>query len=213
MVKIFNGKDRERTKCEFEKVETLKNSPYFESRGFQRGTLDFFGVKDCSDRFCPMRHRSIIPVNYEGQQVGYIARSMRDWLQPKYLISEGLRKTDFLYNYDNAMEDAVNNNCLFLVEGQGDVWKLYEAGVKHSVGLFGKDISYTQRKLLIRSGVTNLIVLTDNDQAGRESKIKIRRDFGRLFNLIFPKMHTKDIGDMSVEKIKENILKDLRGYY
>jgi 5S rRNA maturation endonuclease (ribonuclease M5) len=197
----------------FNSVATSSNSPYFESRGFKPKTLIHFGVEDCSDRFSPMRYRSIIPIACGGVQVGYIARSTKIWLIPKYLFSEGIRKTDYLYNYDNAIEVAQDKICMFLVEGQGDVWKLYESGVQNAVGLFGKDISGKQRSLLVRSGVTTLIVLTDNDQAGRESKIKIKRDMGRLFNLVFPQMHTKDLGDMSIEQVHSQILSDLKGCY
>jgi 5S rRNA maturation endonuclease (ribonuclease M5) len=194
-------------------IETLSTSPYFERRGFKRSTLSHFGVKDCSDNMSPMRHRSIIPITFSGVRVGHIARSSKQWLTPKYLFSEGLRKTDYLYNYDNAVSMAQDKSCMFLVEGQGDVWRLHETGVQNTVGLFGKDISETQKLLLIRSGVTILVVLTDNDQAGRESKIKIKRDMGRLFNLVFPKMHTKDLGDMSIERVQEQILSDLKGCY
>jgi 5S rRNA maturation endonuclease (ribonuclease M5) len=81
------------------------------------------------------------------------------------------------------------------------------------VGLFGKDISQEQKTKLICSGVTTLVVLTDNDQAGRESKIKIQRDLNRMFNLKFPKMSRKDIGAMSIQKIQEDILPQIRGLY
>jgi len=160
-----------------------------------------------------MRNRSIIPVRYNNTTVGFIARSTKDWLQPKYLFSDGFKKTNYLYNYDNAIDRAKELNCLFLVEGQGDVWKLHEAGVVNVVGLFGKDISTTQRSRLLDSGITKLIVLTDNDQAGRESKVKIKREMSRLFKLVFPKMSTKDLGNMFVEKIKQDILTDLKGCY
>ena len=194
-------------------VTTLDTSPYFESRGFKRDTLSHFDVKDCSDTLSPMRHRSIIPITFNNVKVGYIARSNKHWLTPKYLFSGGLRKTDYLYNYDNAISAAQDKICMFLVEGQGDVWRLYESGVNNAVGLFGKDVSVTQRSLLLQSGVTTLVILTDNDQAGRESKIKIKREMGRLFNLVFPKMHTKDLGDMSTEQIHNQILPDLQGCY
>ena len=197
----------------YEPVSVSNTSKYFEDRGFSRSTLKHFGVADCNDKFSQMRHRSIIPINLYGQQVGFIARSTKDWIQPKYLFSPGITKTDFLYNYDEAIEKAEELGCMFLVEGQGDVWRLYEAGVKNAVGLFGKDISGAQRERLISKRITTLIILTDNDQAGRESKIKIKRDMGRLFKLIFPKMHKKDLGDMSVEHIKTNILNTLKGYY
>jgi len=189
----------------------LNGSPYFESRGFKSKTLEYFEVRD-SDSFV-MRNRSIIPVTYNNNTVGFIARSTKEWVQPKYLFSEGFKKTDYLYNYDNAITRAQELGCMFLVEGQGDVWKLYEAGVCNVVGLFGKDISRRQKALLLKSGVTKLVVLTDNDQAGRESKIKIKRDFSRLFNLIFPKMHTKDLGNMFIQKIHDDILNNLKGCF
>ena len=102
---------------------------------------------------------------------------------------------------------------MFLTEGQGDVWKMYEAGVENCVGLFGKDISHYQKDKLLKTGVTTLIVLTDNDQAGREAKIKIKRDLSRLFTLKFPKMSKKDIGDMSIKLIREDITSKLKGLY
>ena len=194
-------------------VKTLDTSPYFEGRGFKRSTLSYFDIRDCSDTSSPMRHRSIIPITFNGVRVGHIARSNKQWLTPKYLFSGGLKKTDYLYNYDNAINAAQDKVCMFLVEGQGDVWRLYESGVHNAVGLFGKDISMPQRALLLKSGVTTLVILTDNDQAGRESKIKIKREMGRLFNLVFPKMHTKDLGDMSTEQIHNQILPDLKGCY
>lgn len=188
-------------------------SAYFISRGYREETLRFFGIQDSTEKDGPLKYRAIIPINFNNNYVGYIARATKEWLQPKYIFSEGIRKTDYLYNYDNAIESANQINCMWLVEGQGDVWRLWECGVKNVVGLFGKDISDEQRKLLLSSGVTTLVILTDNDPAGRESKIKIKRDLGRLFKLIFPKMYTKDLGDMFVENVKTNILKDLQRYY
>lgn len=214
VVKVFKKKssgDKKRTG--FSPVKTGNQSQYFETRGFQRETLEHFKVADCNDKFSPMRLRAIIPIFFSGSQVGFIARATKDWIQPKYLFSEGLKKTDYLYNYDEAIEIAKQKHCLFLVEGQGDVWRLYEAGVKNVVGLFGKDISSTQKTLLFQSGVTKLVILTDNDQAGRESKIKINREMNRIFNLIFPTTYGKDLGDTSVEKIKDQILINLEGCY
>jgi len=192
-------------------------SAYFISRGFKPSTLEHFGVRDTlSGTSGLLRNRSIIPIdNANGEYCGYIGRATRDFVQPKYIFSKGIRKSDYLYNYHSAISELSKSSIdtLFLVEGQGDVWKLWECGVKNTVGLFGKDISIMQKSLLLTSGVTTLVVLTDNDQAGREAKIKIKRDMSRLFRLVFPKMHTKDLGSMFVENIKENILKDLKGYY
>ena len=187
-------------------------SPYFIARGYEPETLRFFGVQETPrGTKGVLRYRAIIPIwDADKRYCGWIGRSTRDFIQPKYIFSKGIRKTDYLYNYHNA---TGRNDTLFLVEGQGDVWRLWECGVKNAVGLFGKDVSSQQRKLLLDSGATRLVVLTDIDQAGRESKIKIKRELGRLFKLVFPKMHTKDLGSMMCEQIDKNILQDLRGYY
>lgn len=214
----------EKSSCEIEHVARPKTescpSPYFIARGYEPETLRFFGVRETtSDTRGILRYRATIPIwGVDRSYCGWIARSTRDFIQPKYIFSKGIRKTDYLYNYYNATAGGSNsrgwkNDTLFLVEGQGDVWRLWECGVKNAVGLFGKDVSSQQRKLLLSSGATRLVVLTDNDQAGRESKIKIKRELGRLFKLVFPKMHTKDLGSMTCEQVDKNILQDLKGYY
>lgn len=198
---------------EIESVKTCGSSPYFESRGFSEQVLKRFDVEDCLEKYSQMKNRSIIPVHYRYNKVGFIARATKDWQVPKYLFSDGFKKSNFLYNYDDAVANSQESHTLFVVEGQGDVWRLYEAGVKNVVGLFGKDVSKQQKTLLVNSGATNLVILTDNDQAGRESKIKIQRELFRLFNLKFPKIIGKDIGDMSVNSIQENILTSVKGMY
>ncbi len=188
-------------------------SKYFISRGFREETLDFFGVRDVPDDTKGfLRHRAIIPIfNAMGERVSYIGRATRPFIQPKYVFSKGLRKSDYLYNYHNAKRLDSDCNSLFLVEGQGDVWKLWENGVTNAVGLFGKEISSEQKRILLTSGFTNLVILTDNDQAGRESKIKIKREFKRYFNLVFPEMQNNDIGNLLDSQVQA-LLKDLKGH-
>lgn len=194
-------------------IETINNSFYFEKRGFLSETLERFGVKDCIDRESKMWNRAIIPVIYNKREVGYIARAAKPFIKPKYLFSDGFKKTEYLYNYDNAVDIAKEKSALFLVEGQGDVWRLYEAGIKNAVGLFGKDISSHQLNLLVTTGVSTIVVLTDYDQAGREGRMKIQRELNRMFNLIYPPMPKKDIGDTSIKKIQKHILPQVEGLY
>ena len=211
-VQIFKHNDQANLHLT-EEVETCGSSPYFESRNFDSETLAHFSVEDCVSAHPIVKDRSIIPVFYQQLKVGYIARATKPWQSPKYLFSDKFKKANFLYNYDNSLEKCTQTSTLFLVEGQGDVWRMYESGVENCVGLFGKDVSVKQKDLLLKSGATRLVVLTDNDQAGRESKIKIQRELFRLFNLTFPKIKAKDIGEMSPQKIKDSILTNLEGMY
>ena len=43
--------------------------------------------------------------------------------------------------------------------------------------------------------------------------MKIQRELSRTFNLIYPPMLKKDIGDTSVKKIQKHILPEVEGLY
>ena len=191
-----------------DRYNVVQPSEYFICRGFKESTLLEFEVGDCIDRSSSMYQRSIIPIhNGDGSQVvAHIGRSTKEYRKPKFLFTKGFDKRYFLYNYHRAISKAIEKSCLFITEGQGDVWKLFEAGVHNAVSIFGKSLSMQQKDKLIQSGITTLVILTDNDQAGRESKTELQRQLGRMFNLVFPRMSHKDIGDMREDKIRLDIL-------
>lgn len=190
-------------------------STYFLNRGFKKSTLKHFHVGECADN-STMKNRAIIPIyNDSGDGlVGLIGRSTKEYIIPKFLIyPKGFNKRYYLYNYHNAFKQAKETSCLYIVEGQGDVWKLYEAGVKNCVGLFGKSFSEEQIQKLYKLPITHLIVLMDNDQPGREARIQIQRQLSRTYKLTFPHLTHKDIGDMDIKTIKKDILSNLNGTY
>jgi 5S rRNA maturation endonuclease (ribonuclease M5) len=189
-------------------------SEYFYGRGFNKKTLKYFDVGDCYDKGT-MYERSIIPIhNDDGSKlVGIVGRSIKEYRQPKFLFyPKGFDKRYCLYNYHRALEHIQKTNTLFIAEGQGDVWKLYEAGIQNAVSIFGKTITREQEQKISKLPITRLVVLTDNDQAGRESKIQIKRQFSRMYKLIFPQLSNKDIGEMKVNDIKK-LLENLKGSY
>lgn len=190
-------------------------SQYFLSRGFLDSTLLHFGVGDYYNKGT-LNERSIIPIyNDDGSSIiGATARSIKPYRTPKYLIyPKGFDKTSYFYNYHRAIQRAKETSTLFITEGQGDVWKMYESGVVNAVGLFGKTLSEKQEYKLNKMGITHVVVLLDNDQAGREAKVKIKRQLGRMYTTIFPKLIKNDVGDMTINQIKETILSNLRGMY
>lgn len=197
------------------KYELNKPSEYFVGRGFKKSTLNYFDVGDCYEQGI-MKERSVIPIhNDDGELlVGMIGRSIKEYRMPKFLISpKGFNKRNYFYNYHRAVKKAEQTSCLYILEGQGDVWKLHEAGVRNAVSVFGKSISKEQANKIKKLAVTHLIVLMDNDQAGREARVQMKREFGRMYKLTFPKLSDKDVGDMSVYKIKKDILSTLKGTY
>ena len=190
-------------------------SEYFLKRGFAEETLLHFGIGDCNDKTC-MNNRSIIPIHNDvgNKIVGVIGRSTNDYKIPKFLIHPvGFDKRYYMYNFHRAIPKAIETNCLFITEGQGDVWKMYEAGVCNCVSVFGKTITEQHLSKLNKFPITHLIILMDNDQAGRESKIQIKRNLSRSYTLTFPTLNKKDVGEMRVKEIKSSILNNLTGTF
>ena len=217
LVKLINSQSKSENKVKPIDINCAINCPseYFVSRGFNKKTMKYFGVGDCYDP-CSMKERAVIPIHNETGKhiVGLIGRSVKEYKTPKFLFyPKGFDKRFYFYNYHRAIKKAIETSCLYIMEGQGDVWRMYEAGVSNAVSILGKTITTQQYEKLISLPITNLIILTDNDQAGRESKVQIKRQLGRMFRLTFPKLSQKDIGDMNTKDIKNNILAQLKGTY
>lgn len=189
-------------------------SQYFINRGFKPETLNYFEVGDCNDKSSKLYDRAIIPIYNDtgSHKIAYICRSIKEYKIPKFLIyPKGFDKRYSFYNLDKALPHIEKSNTLFIVEGQGDVWKLYEAGIYNAVGIFGRTLTREQQKKLQTLPLTHLVILTDNDQAGRESKIQLQRQLSRFYKLSFPKIQHKDIGDMTTEQIHSSLLSQIRG--
>jgi 5S rRNA maturation endonuclease (ribonuclease M5) len=189
-------------------------SKYFLSRGFKEETLGHFQVGDCYDKSSKLYDRSIIPIhNDDGTSIiACIARATKEYKHPKFLITPtGFDKRYFFYNYHRAIESIKQTSSVILVEGQSDVWRLHEAGIIQCMSIFGRTLSKEQETKLSTLSLTHIVVLLDNDQAGRESKVQIQRQLNRFYRLSFPKIPTKDIGEMTIEQIKKYVFPQIKG--
>lgn len=186
-------------------------SEYYIRRGYTADILNEFDVGECLVQNQPMSERVVVPVYDEDYNyVGCVGRSIKEHLQPKWLHSKGFSK-NVLYGLQIAKGYILKHNTAILVEGQGDVWRLHEAGLKMSVGIFGASINEDQLILLEQSGVLNLVILTDSDEAGNKAYQQIVKKCGRRFNYLRPVISSKDVGDMTVEQIKQEIYPQLQG--
>jgi 5S rRNA maturation endonuclease (ribonuclease M5) len=214
LVSVFNVEEHIKSYASVELEKLEYPSKYFLGRGFHKQTLEYFGVGDCTNPSSKMYDRSVIPIHDDSGEkiVGLIGRSVKEYKTPKFLLyPKGFNKVDFFYNYHRAIKSVQDTGYLFLVEGQGDVWKLYEAGIHNAMSLFGKTLSKEQESKLYKMPVTHIIVLTDNDQAGREAKTQLQRQLNRAYKLSFPKLHAKDVGEMTIDQIKDSIFPQIKG--
>lgn len=188
-------------------------SDYYLGRGFLSETLDTFDVGDCLEKNRPMSGRVVVPVYDEGYNyVGCVGRSTNESLTPKWLHSKGFKKS-ILYGLNIAKDHISKTRTVILVEGQGDVWRMHEAGFKNCVGIFGASINEDQLILLEQSGALNLIILTDSDEAGNKAYAQILKMCGRRFNYYRPAISQKDVGDMSLAQINEELHSQLKGIF
>lgn len=210
--KIVRSNNANVTRCQ---IRGKLNIPaqYYAGRNYSQLILDKFDVGECLVENQPMSGRVVVPVYDEDYNyVGCVGRSIKEHLQPKWLHSKGFTK-NVLYGLNLAKESILENRTAVVVEGQGDVWRAFEAGLDMTVGIFGCSINEDQLMLLEQSGALNLVVLTDYDEAGKKAAEQIIKKCGRRFNYIRPEMPegVKDIGDLTVEQIKEQIYPQLQG--
>lgn len=183
-------------------------SKYYIDRGYKDETLVAFDVGECYNPNKQMFNRAVVPIYDEDYKyIGCVGRSIDDNNKKyKWVNSKGFKKSLYLYGIWVAKSHIQRTSTIILVEGQGDVWRLYEAGIKNCVGIFGADLSDDQLVTLEELGVFNVVILTDTDEAGEKAAQSIINRCGRRFNYYRPKISTKDVGDMTVEQI-ENELK------
>jgi len=192
-------------------------SKYFVGRGYSEKVLDYFDIGISNHPKSTMKGRSIVPVydDDEPLMVGFLGRWNGDDYDergvPKWKNNYGFAKSQYLYGFYQNKEDIIRTKTVVLVEGQGDVWRLWEAGIKNAVGLFGTSLSAAQLFTLRTACIVNLVVILDNDPAGIIAREKINTTCSDIFNIINIETSSNDIGDMTIQEINEQIKPNLEG--
>ena len=188
---------------------------YYIERGYSKEVLDQFDVGVCTDNRKQMRGRVVAPVYDDDFEfmVGCVGRvTHENYNGRKWVNSRRFYAGAWLYGYWLSQEHIRKKRSVILVEGQGDVWRLGEAGIKNVVGMFGSSLTDTQIRILETSGAFTLILITDNDKAGEKAKISIKKKCERNFNIVEVDLSTKDVGEMSVEQINKELKPKLERY-
>ncbi len=203
-------------------------SQYYIDRGYSAKILDRYDVGYCSAKGKQMTWRVVVPIYDEDDNyVGCTGRSIlpecskcglyhsENYDCPsheyrnrytKWKHSDGFRKEDYLYNLNFAKKHIQETTAIVLVESPGNVWRLEEAGIHNSVACFGATLNEGQKALLDGTGALSIIVLGDNDEAGKSLAEDVKMKCERTYRLYFPKIDTvDDIGEMSVDKVTSDV--------
>jgi 5S rRNA maturation endonuclease (ribonuclease M5) len=200
---------------------------YYLARNYRPETLDYFDVGLCNQPGKEMYNRVVVPV-YEDKgklAVGFTGRSIFEKCNGCRFYhsssakcptkNEGKKFSKWrhigntghtLYNWWNARSHIRDSATAVLVEGPGDVWRLTESGVNNAVAMFGADLTDEQQILLEKSGAMKIVIIRDNDTTGQESEKHLRELLQRSYKLRFITPSAKDVGEMTVEKVKQEII-------
>jgi len=122
---------------------------YMASRNLNLDDIDYYWSPEKK-----WRERFIIPFQYQGKQVGYIARIINQKYPPKYLVDS---QPGHVFNIDAQRDKAFTIVC------EGIIDAIHIDGC----GLNGNQIS-KQQAMLLNTLQKPLIVVPDRDKAGRE---------------------------------------------
>jgi DNA primase len=138
-----------------------------------------------------------VPVHSpDGFCIGFVGRSIEG---KSFKNTPGLQKSKTLFN----LHRAKRFDKVFIVESSFDAIRIEQIG-GHAVATLGATISNEQRKLL-KQYFNQIIVLGDNDEAGRSMTQKLKDTFGP--GCVAPQLPEgiKDVSDLSDDLLKEFI--------
>jgi DNA primase len=130
---------------------------YWEKRGFSEASVARFQLG-----YDPMANMLTIPVrDPRGQLLGVLNRVL-DNTKPKYRYPKGFPISNHLF----ASWLITEQRKVAIVEGSLDAIACWDAKVP-ALGLFGSRLSEKQALVLIRLGIEQVVIFTDNDEAGQ----------------------------------------------
>ncbi len=133
-------------------------------------------------------HRIVIPfMDVYGEVIAFAGRTILSESERKEIgiqkyTNKVFAKSDHLFNLNNARNEILQRNNVYVVEGQFDCISAYNAGIYNVVALGGSSMSTKQLSLLLRY-TDRITLLLDNDSGGQKGRDSIRRRFGKYANI------------------------------
>ena len=201
---------------------------YFIERGFSKSILDKYDVGFCDKPNKEMYSRAVVPIYDNDYQyvVGCTGRIVFEkcsqcgsfhsstnrcpnevdrWKFSKWKHNQDFKSQNHLYNFWFAKKQILESHTVLIVESPGNVWKLEENNIHNSVAIFGSSLSDMQKMILDSSGAMNIVILTDNDEAGKKAAQQIKNKCQNTYRIFIPQISKPDIGDMTTQEIDTEI--------
>jgi len=201
---------------------------YYLSRGYSLEVLDKYDIGFCNKPNKEMSNRVVVPIynNDYTHMIGCSGRSVSEkcpkcssyhalsencppdekkWLCSKWKHSANFKSQNCLYNFWFAQKHIIKSTVVVIVESPGNVWRLEENGIHNSVAIFGSSLSDRQKIMLDSSGAMTIVILTDNDDAGKKAAEQIKDKCKNTYRIFVPQISKGDIGEMTRDEINTEI--------
>jgi len=182
----------------------LQPSNYFKSRGYSDEVIKEF---NCGGEWHKSRTygegRVIVPVYdpIDGYLIAFTCRLLDDsqieaW-RPKWCHAlnfadirkksadrtdeERFHASSVLFNLHRAKNHMGPNRTIILVEGPGDVMRMWEAGFGNTVAVLGTGFSKHHRTLLHKVGCNRIVCVLDGDEPGQKAARVVQKMCGDYF--------------------------------
>lgn len=172
-------------------LESPRATSYFEGRRITRASMEKFSLG-----YSEKQDMVTIPMTTpDGEMfVGFVGRSVEG---KDFKNTPGLPKAKILFNLHRARL----HSTVYVVESSFDAIRLDQCGVP-AVATLGANVSKKQVELLTKH-FNSVIVIPDNDEAGKSMSKRITDKMGPRAAAIGLPSRFKDIGDMTDADIAE----------
>lgn len=170
-------------------LESPRARTYFDGRNISEQSIKKFelGYSENQDMVT-------IPVHSpDGILVGFVGRSVEG---KDFKNTPKLPKSKVLFN----LHRIKSAKSIYVVESSFDAIRLDQCGFP-AVATLGSNVSNIQIDLL-RKYFNDIIVIADNDQAGKEMTKKLQEKLSSKVSLLKLDAQYKDVGDMDDDEIK-----------
>lgn len=182
----FSDYTPKKSEFDLDVIWSFKKFPEeFIERGYSRECLRHFrvGMSERDSIIIPYYKSFNEPSELLGYQERWYSHGER-----RVRNNKGFDKKNYLYNLDTGHEYTV------LVEGQSDVWRLYDFGY-NACAIMGASLSAEQVKML--SAFKKVYLALDNDEAGRRSTESCVSLLKNYMEILLVPYTTKDPGECS----------------
>lgn len=228
----YLNKEPEKSVSQITRQQIVKSlnipSQYYLDRNYSKEILTKYDVGLCDKEGKEMSGRIVVPIydNDYKYMVGCTGRSIFEkclkckgfhnpdntcpntdnvWRYSKWKHNTDFKSQNHLYNFWFAKEHILKSGIAIIVESPGNVWRLEENNIHNSVAMFGSSLSDRQKILLDSSGAMILVILTDNDDAGRKAAEQIKLKCQNTYRIFIPQISKSDVGEMNSQEIETEI--------